>query len=124
MQEMVVREEQRKKKYKDALLKQIEKLVPRLVKKAEHKSKRGKVVDVKLPIRPWFDTINYHPGKNSLFDQEAEVVEKQLRAWMVDEANKRLAKLGSPLRAYFDPTFAAMGMQSRNKLGVKLPPTI
>ncbi|MBC7564768.1 hypothetical protein H7100_00840 [Candidatus Saccharibacteria bacterium] len=120
MNQIIAREKQRKANYEIKLLNQIVKLVPRLVKKAERKSRRGKVATAELSIRPYYATISHHPKKNNFFDNGANEAKVEIELWMVNEADKLLTELGSPLHAYFRETFAAMGFQSTNKLGVKL----
>ena len=123
MQDMLAREVQRKQAIYDKLSRQLDKIVPRLIAKADRLSAKGRPIDVAILIRPYFGLINVHPLKNAFFADGVDEAKDATQQWIIDEANCRFDEASSPLRACFHPTFGAYGVFLPNQVGATLPNT-
>ena len=123
MQDMLAREVQRKQAIYDELSRQLDKIVPRLIAKADRLSAKGRPVVVAILIRPYFGLINVHPLKNNCLAIGVNETKDSTQQWIIDEANRRFDEASSPLRACFYPTFVAYGVFFPNQVGATLPYT-
>lgn len=124
MHDIAAREAQRKQAFKNTLQRRIEKLVPKLIAKAERKSQKGRIVHVTLPIKPYFRIISYYPnGVPYVSFEQQRRSDEELQRWMVTQANAQLRAASSPLEATFMPTYRHFdsALMTRNRLGVMLP---
>ena len=121
MQDMIAREVQRKQAIYDGLSRQLDKIVPRLIAKADRLSAKGRPINVTISIWPYFSLINVDPLKNNCFAVGVDEAKYSTQQWIIDEADRRFDEASCPLRASFHSTFSTYGLFSPNQVGATLP---
>lgn len=117
---LLEREAQRRQQFYDRLSSLLDKQIPRLIKKAEKQSKRGRQIRVSTALRPRYSNlapISVHGVDYGTFTR----IKNETIEWIISEADHRLIKSGSPLRASIYESAAVGPYMSPNRLVLELP---
>lgn len=116
--QMLEREAQRKQKFYDRLTSLLNKQIPRLVRKAEKQSRKGKSVFTSTTLRPMTGDLTPLVLRAVEWDSYSSSIHGTCE-WIKQEANKRLADMGSPLVATVSRSFGIS--PPFNTLELRLP---
>jgi hypothetical protein len=117
---LVEREARRRKKFYDRLSRLLDRKLPQLLKRADFVSKLGLRVRVSTSLRPRYANLSPVPIHAVDYDTFTRLHDEAVN-WVIDEANRRLAALGSPLRASILESGVAGFIMWPNALVLELP---